>query len=1546
LIRLIRITNPVDPSRDRVIEDVEPEYLTLEHLMRLYGCDTLEFDTWAATVSVSVNGHTWERSLWSEVTPRGGDSVVIAPIVHGGGILRTLASVAIIAAAAAVSVMSAGAGVALLGMSIAMTSTMLAGAVSIAGNLLLSAFMGPSSPSSKSSSPSYDPDGPKSLARSGTVIPKGNGTFRWGGNIISSFTEIAGSDQFINALACYGFGPARSITDIEINGKPISSYQNVQYYTRLGTNDQTEIAQFNQIVNGYPQSTQCLAGQAVVIPGTGVLTQAIQVDVSFPSGLFVETSLGHIIPAVMTYQVFYRTAAVGSTPAGDWIPVVQPQTTAPVVQLHADGSAYLPHAWGVVATDMPAGSGVVYALDDGPHTPGDKWTGTLTTENFAPNGNHYTYQKPAAGEWQLLDINMNYVQVLTWTDGYVEAIAAQTTPYYSRTQILGLAPAKYDVQIIKYGTARLHDDVFPGDNWAPDIGQDLWVHSVNEVAYLDLVYPNMILVAVRALATSQLSGQNLSITALVEHGLRTRDTGLMPAELMAYEEDNPACVAEDMLLDDLYGGGAWPGVVPPNIERYIDEWVAWAENNDTLVADGNGNSIRMCVYNGVFDNESDLWTQLQSVTGMSRAAIVPVGTDYAVALDAPVDAPVQMFTVGNILQDSFSEAWLPIDERANQVEVQFADSTRYYKQDNPLVYMDPTKQNTGAVPKPVRINGRGITIPAQAWHHARYKERGNQFLLRSGSFRTDTDGIACRPYNVVALQHDVPQWGCGGRTLPGSTANALLLDRNDVPFVAGTNYTVMVQHPDVLRLATANISAVAASTSPAGYTLTVPSWANNTRITRALVVSSDGKSHDCAVLRSDVQSVIVSPPPGFVPLAGQTVSLHDTDVLETAAVASVTVQGTEALVQLATPLSRAPEDYSNYIYGVAGATKWVRITNIKRASENRSMIEWLDYDSRIYDVATPIIGEASAIVKSNPGVINLSGKELFKTVSGSYVSYASLAWQNGPDTAGVGIYAKITGSTATPKLVERLGAGVTSWQGQQAPGSSYDYSVIGFDAKNLYAGFTTAPTVTIDAVGIATNLLLDSTFASGFTYWSVTPRAGDTFVPTFANDGEAEYTVAGSAITASTTFAFQMISRSKWSVGDYLLLSGYFEDTCVSGSAPNVGQVIFGVFFLDASGNQTGVRQCFIPLNGTTPTLNRTNTASFQIPAGTADIGVYIGIGGTTVNIPVGSTLTFSHLLLEESQEGVVVASAWADLDVQGNVLDIFQSGSSTGLRVQGSVLPTFTGTFTYSSSDSAITISWGNIAILWPDGAVTQIQPGSMEFTGLAQSTNYWAFLYFDIMYGGVKAAAPQTGAAGTPALLATAFDIYADAACRQDGRIALTSGGFQMATVATGSGSPGGSGITSNPYPVACTVRGTPLLIQGVGVSNEEIQRRFAAGEDVYLDGRRGPERIRSAEWVSVPYTFRLHIEGCDIYAASASHTLRTEDGHYRWCSTLRERRRVETVAQGFRALHPQRIEGAAEVLRIELDGPDHEYMVGTRAATASWTHNAKMLQPVSEE
>jgi predicted phage tail protein len=1523
-VHVVYVANPLMPSASRRVHDLpwreaSPVY---SYVSIALGDDTHQ--DWV----VSLNGRIIPFDQRTKFFPRPGDYIVVTPEVLGGAVFRTLAEVAVMAAAVTASVVIPGlgafaGGALLMGLNGAAWAGIAAGAISVSGNILISALM-PMQPSSKAQSPSYAFQGPSSLAQSGTVIPKCYGTFEWGGNIISSFIDIEGQDQYINALVCFGFGPARSIYNIEINGKDISTYQNVAQYVRYGTNDQTAIPSFNRVVNGYPQDVQVTcAGGPVVVPGTGDLTQALQVDIEFPTGVFYITGDGNQVPCTVVYQVMYSVSG-----ENDWQPILQPLSTTDVVIYNSDGTVNTgaTPTWGLNWSGCAPGAGILLGADNGPHNPGDTQTGTWAVTTYNPDGSHSTSNMDFTGEWQPINTALNQVIVNTWTNGWINFSDSTTEVVYNRTSVYGLAPNKYDIQVTKYGSNNSSNTIEPGDYDSPHRGQEVWIHSVNEITYQDLSYPNMILVGVRALATNQIAGANINITAYIQAGLRTLDNNLLPAALQAFEEDNPACVAADMMLDPLYGGGQFPGIQPINIERFVDEWVGWAELNDTLVPDGNGNSIRLHVFNGVFDNEDNLWNQLCAVGRMSRAMIVPMGLDYGVTVDQ-AQTPVQMFTMGNIIQDSYQETWMSLDDRANQVEIQFADSTRYYKSDNPLVFMDPSDIAAGVEVKNVRIDGKGITLPAQAWHFAHYKNQCNKLLLRTGQFKSDVDSIACRPGQLIILQHDVPQWGWGGRTLANSSASSILVDRDDLPWDGATAYNVVCLFPSIQRYS-GTVTSVSTDTDSSGLTIgtfvNLSSFDGANRVTRAVI-----NGVDCPILSSSIGQVLVTLPPGFTPATGQSYILYDTDVLETASVSGVALgPNNTMIVSLGTPFTQAPADFSTYFYGVPGSQKLVTVSAIRKASEFRSTIEWIDYDSDCYLISTPTVGETSAQITTNPGVTSLTVTEIFTLqTSGTYADFASFSWKNGPNTAGVGIYGSFAGGSV--KMLGRLTGNPTTWQMQVSPDVTWTFTVVGFDVNDNYAAFSTAPTVTFTAEGITANLLQGSTFQNGFAYWNVSPRSGDSLAATLSNDGQATYTVVGSALTSSQVFLTQVIPAGKWSIGTELMLSAYFVTT----GAP-VGVLVANLVFQNSAGTIIGSAAGTLAMTGAAAGLIRVNTALTAVPSGTAQVVVQVLVNGDSLSLPVGVTLACTHLLLEVGSTGQTAPSTWADIDAKGVVVDTFTGGSSSNSRTQASTLPTATGSLTYTASATSITISWTDLVIKWPDGGYTFIQDGGLPaVTGLTASTEYYAFLYWDVVNAAVVPIAAST-AAGTPAYLGTAYDANADAECKEDGRVALTTGGMSITTPASGSSGGTGGGGGGGVGPIGCTARGTILETSIGPMGNEDIAALVIGDIPVWLNTGFSTEKIRRLEWITVPEHYRVEVDGHEPFLCSGSHLLFAEgEACPQWCSTIQEGARVLTV-DGYRSVKVLQIDEPIEVLKIELSGPTHLY-----AVWGVLTHNEKI-------
>jgi hypothetical protein len=152
--------------------------------------------------------------------------------------------------------------------------------------------------------------------------------------------------------------------------------------------------------------------------------------------------------------------------------------------------------------------------------------------------------------------------------------------------------------------------------------------------------------------------------------------------------------------------------------------------------------------------------------------------------------------------------------------------------------------------------------------------------------------------------------------------------------------------------------------------------------------------------------------------------------------------------------------------------------------------------------------------------------------------------------------------------------------------------------------------------------------------------------------------------------------------------------------------------------------------------------------------------------------------------------------------------------------------------------------------------------------------------------------------------------------------SGGTSGGGGTSGAGTTGGGGNYGGGTGYTCTVYGTMLDGPQGPVSNVDVERMVNAGERVYLVGRNIPERVRSAAWNWVEQYQEITV-GETTFCCSDSHTLSVA-GVHRHCSAVDDGALVE-IRGGYARLSRTKRFGRVRVLRIELEGPSHEYSVG---------------------
>ena len=86
----------------------------------------------------------------------------------------------------------------------------------------------------------------------------------------------------------------------------------------------------------------------------------------------------------------------------------------------------------------------------------------------------------------------------------------------------------------------------------------------------------------------------------------------------------------------------------------------------------------------------------------------------------------------------------------------------------------------------------GCTSLDQAFKHGKHYLRCNKYEVRTVSIEAFTDAIACTIGDIILIQHDVPEWGEGGRVV-AVTGNTITLDK-EVSTLPGKQYQLLIRN--------------------------------------------------------------------------------------------------------------------------------------------------------------------------------------------------------------------------------------------------------------------------------------------------------------------------------------------------------------------------------------------------------------------------------------------------------------------------------------------------------------------------------------------------------------------------------------------------------------------------------------------------------------------------------------------------------------------------------------------------------------------------------
>lgn len=1033
---LIRVQNPFD------VADQIKELLPLSDRVRLGGLITLE-----KGFAVSVNGELLEDN-WSDREIIDGDYIVVCPVPAGGGggknILRVVALIAISIAApyAAAGILGTTTG------ALGVGGMALSAGITIAGSMLVNSLIPieqsiPQAQSLEGTSPSYGIDGPKNSSAEGIPVPVIYGTYRVGGNIVNIHTENVTSDdtQDLNILFALSEGPIAAIdlSTIEINDQPIDNFSDVVIDERLGYAETSASLPGPLTCNPIPWFDDNVTPYSVGVTlsinwhtyTTVTTVDKVRVDILATNGFREINDTGQSLPISRDIEIQYRVAGSASA----WITAKSGDATVTGRQLMAflDNGNVIPVA--DLTSNFSVKDGTVYET-----LTYDASSSTYNSNskdgysNNQPPG--YSTAKGGSNGWTAHNSNTkggttHYTKTVVAgytkyeeTKSFDTRIFGKKTSAYRKSFSWNVAPGLYEIRV-----RRTTDE----SNDGQIIDKLVW-SDLNEITTSDVGYKYTALLGMQIRLTDQLNSQPK--VTVVAHGRKVRvptDWYQVGNPWAIRHTSNPAWIALDMLTNTRYGAGYGDH----RIDFY--SWMRWADYCDR----------QELQFNGIFDVNASFWDQLNHVMRCGRAKLVPQGIKYGVAVER-ADFPAMMFNVSNMKKSSLTINWLSMSDRANEIEATYYDETNGYKA-SILKVVSPTLQQ-GQTPRSVALNLIGVTNAEQAKNEARLLLNMNRFIQQTITFEAPVESIACKVGNMVLVQHDIPQWGFGGRTEASSTDTVIKLDR-PVNMETGKSYSILLNYDNLL---------VASGL--------IESKINN----RNFFISSDyiregvhslfigGNEYNVVAIANAGDNVrkILTIEDECPAVAGDPFDLYRLDALEERVITTVAGESTE--VTCTTPLPQAPSRYVKWLFGVLeGSQKQFRVLAIEGEGIHSRTLTCVEYYDAIYNSDDTIAEPPNyAVIPVGEQVTGLTAQQIRKNIGTVTQPVIRLEWVKTTQYGGADILIKRNNDNWQP--VGQVRSGETSFEFTDLIlGETLSFMVIAVDTVGIKATRSGAPIISI-----------------------------------------------------------------------------------------------------------------------------------------------------------------------------------------------------------------------------------------------------------------------------------------------------------------------------------------------------------------------------------------------------------------------------------------------------------------------------------------------------
>lgn len=792
MVKVIFVKNPFSPARDRVIKLSEAADRPLNFYTEEFTKQLPNQEAW-----IQIDGRKVDAVVEdiSKLPVKRDSVIVVMPRVAKGGksILGLIAVIALSVVAMGVgNVLAVGGSFFAGGAAWGAASYIGAAAVMFLGNSLVSRFFAPKIDAGRygdKEDPTYSWSGVCTMDGQGNGIAITYGKVKSGGQSIMKFTSNDGNDQYFNWLVAAGEGEL-SISDIKLNSNPVENYESVTLDIRNGTNDQDVIQNFNDTILTKSVAYEIANNEWRTDQLEGNSTEGIIIEVECQNGLYHANDNGSLGTAWVDIRAQY--ALVGSD---DWTTFVQA------------GRYAKNNALGAVVVDSSRRNDkyrvIISSAKDSDGYVIDNQIRVRVGEKIF-DGESKTITKGETGTIDIYGFRFDKAKLLAASKGLYTIEMATSENRISGAKA-GNVRRQFRVDYLPAGRYKVRVTV---TDRSADVSSSrdavrIWWTQLSSIIYDDFCYPGVALLGIKAKATDQLSGGQPQLEFIKE---RATIYAWNPAT-QAYEgkaANNPAWAAYDFIhgaerLMDINNHAyvyEYKGV-PKELMLY-DQFKQWADNCDRLNLKINLEVTTL----------KDFWTIVnQDIAPVGRGMVVQFGTKFGCIYDHATQ-PVQLFTMGNIVQGSFSLSYLSTDERADSIELTYVDAEKEYEKTTLTIYSDD--YDTLDIPnQPTQIAMHGITSYEQAYREGKYQLYCNRLLTKTISFKADVEAIGCMVGDVIQVAHDVPQWSISGRVLEALDDGSVILPIDPDEITMSTDqYDLMIRSSEDNTLTTYSLTSL------------------------------------------------------------------------------------------------------------------------------------------------------------------------------------------------------------------------------------------------------------------------------------------------------------------------------------------------------------------------------------------------------------------------------------------------------------------------------------------------------------------------------------------------------------------------------------------------------------------------------------------------------------------------------------------------------------------------------------------------------------------